>query len=433
MSTARLPVPAAPLTTAPVKEDLNSFRIAMRQFDYAAEKCGLEPGLCEVLRRPRRALSLSLPVKMDDGSIRVFEGFRVQHNSARGPCKGGIRYHPNVTFDEVRALATWMTWKCAIVNIPFGGAKGGIVCDPHKLSHNELERLTRRYAYEISPLIGPDKDIPAPDVYTDAQVMAWIMDTYSMTHGSSAPGVVTGKPLFLGGSLGRNEATARGCLFTIRAACKELGINLSDATAAIQGFGNAGSIAAQLLAKDGAKVIAVSDSHAGVVNRAGLNVEELLAFKVKTHSVEGFPNAEAISSEALIELECDILIPAALENQITMQNAERVKARIVAEAANGPTTPDADLVLHNRGIMVIPDVLANAGGVTVSYFEWVQDLQELFWDEDDVNRRLERVMTKAFADVYATAIKHSVELRTGAYILAIDRVANAMRTRGIWP
>ncbi len=432
MST-QLPVPTVPITTVPVKEDLNSFRIAMRQFDYAAEKCGLEPGLCEVLRRPRRALSLSLPVKMDDGSIRVFEGFRVQHNSARGPCKGGIRYHPNVTFDEVRALATWMTWKCAIVNIPFGGAKGGIVCDPHKLSHNELERLTRRYAYEISPLIGPDKDIPAPDVYTDAQVMAWIMDTYSMTHGSSAPGVVTGKPLFLGGSLGRNEATARGCLFTIRAACKELGINLSGATVAVQGFGNAGSIAAQLLAKDGAKVIAVSDSRAGVLDRAGLNVEELLAFKVKTHSVEGFPSAEAISSEALIELQCDILIPAALENQITMQNAERVKARIVAEAANGPTTPDADLLLHNRGIMVIPDVLANAGGVTVSYFEWVQDLQELFWDEDDVNRRLERVMTKAFADVHATATKYSVELRTGAYILAIDRVANAMRTRGIWP
>ncbi|PYV60729.1 MAG: glutamate dehydrogenase [Acidobacteria bacterium] len=433
MSTARLPVPADPITTAPVKEDLNSFRIAMRQFDYAAEKCGLEAGLCEVLRRPRRALSLSLPVKMDDGSIRVFEGFRVQHNSARGPCKGGIRYHPNVTFDEVRALATWMTWKCAIVNIPFGGAKGGIVCDPHKLSHNELERLTRRYAYEISPLIGPDKDIPAPDVYTDAQVMAWIMDTYSMTHGSSAPGVVTGKPLFLGGSLGRNEATARGCLFTVRAACKELGINLSGATVAIQGFGNAGSIAAQLLAKDGAKVIAVSDSRAGVLDRAGLNVEELLIFKAKTGSVLGFPSAEVISSEALIELQCDILIPAALENQITMQNAERVKARIVAEAANGPTTPDADLLLHNRGIMVIPDVLANAGGVTVSYFEWVQDLQELFWDEDDVNRRLERVMTKAFADVHATATKYSVELRTGAYILAIDRVANAMRTRGIWP
>ena len=428
MSTAQLPI-----TATPVKEDLNPFRIAMRQFDYAAEKCGLEPGLCEVLKRPRRALTLSLPVKMDDGTIRVFEGFRVQHNNSRGPCKGGIRYHPNVTFDEVKALASWMTWKCAVVNIPLGGGKGGIVCDPHKLSHNELERLTRRYAYEISPIIGPDKDIPAPDVYTDGQIMAWIMDTYSMTHGSSAPGVVTGKPLFLGGSLGRNEATARGCLFTIRAACKELGINLRGATVAIQGFGNAGNIAAQLLAKDGAKVIAVSDSHAGIFNKNGFNVEELVAFKLRTGSVEGFPGAEPISNTAVLEVPCDILIPAALENQITLQNAEKVKARIVAEAANGPTTPDADLVLHNRGIMVIPDVLANAGGVTVSYFEWVQDLQELFWDEDDVNRRLERVMTKAFADVHAMAVKHNVELRTGAYILAIDRVANATRTRGIWP
>ncbi|HUK48871.1 MAG TPA: Glu/Leu/Phe/Val dehydrogenase [Terriglobales bacterium] len=428
MATARLPISATP-----IKEDLNPFRIAMRQFDYAAEKCGIEPGLCEVLRRPRRALSLSLPVRMDDGSIRVFEGFRVQHNSARGPCKGGIRYHPNVTFDEVKALATWMTWKCAIVNIPFGGAKGGIVCDPHKLSHGELERLTRRYAYEISPLIGPDKDIPAPDVYTDAQVMAWIMDTYSMTHGSNAPGVVTGKPLFLGGSLGRNEATARGCLFTIRAACKELGIKLSHATVAIQGFGNAGNIAAQLLSKEGAKVIAVSDSKGGIYNRYGLNLEELMRHKMETGSVVGFPGTEPISSEAVLELPCDILIPAALENQITLQNADKIKARIVAEAANGPTTPDADLVLHDRRIMVIPDVLANAGGVTVSYFEWVQDLQELFWDEDDVNRRLERVMTKAFADVHAMATKHSVEMRTGAYILAIDRVADAMRTRGIWP
>jgi len=428
MSTAQLTT-----TATPIKEDLNPFRIAMRQFDYAAEKCGLEPGLCEVLRRPRRALSLSLPVKMDDGSIRVFEGFRVQHNNSRGPCKGGIRYHPNVTFDEVKALATWMTWKCAIVNIPFGGGKGGIVCDPHKLSHNELEHLTRRYAYEISPIIGPDKDIPAPDVYTDAQVMAWIMDTYSMTHGSSAPGVVTGKPLFLGGSLGRNEATARGCLFTIRAACRELGINLNGATVAIQGFGNAGNIAAQLLAKDGAKIVAVSDSHAGIFNKNGFDVEELVAFKAKTGSVEGCLGSEPISSTAVLEVACDILIPAALENQITTQNAEKVKARIVAEAANGPTTPDADLVLHDRGTMVIPDVLANAGGVTVSYFEWVQDLQELFWDEDDVNKRLERVMTKAFADVNAMAVKHNVELRTGAYILAIDRVANATRTRGIWP
>ncbi|PYX83788.1 MAG: glutamate dehydrogenase [Acidobacteria bacterium] len=414
-------------------EDLNSFRIAMRQFDSAAEKCGLDPGLREVLRRPRRALSLSLPVKMDDGSVQVFDGFRVQHSSVRGPCKGGIRYHPNVTFDEVKALAMWMTWKCAIVNIPFGGAKGGIVCDPHKLSKNELEHLTRRYAYEISPIIGPDKDIPAPDVYTDSQIMAWIMDTYSMTHGSSAPGVVTGKPTFLGGSFGRNEATARGCWFVIRSACEVMGISLDRATVAIQGFGNAGSIAAELLARQGAKIIAVSDSRGGIFNRAGLRVPELLRHKVKTGSVVDSPNSEPIDSQTILELQCDILIPAALENQITLENADRIKARIVAEAANGPTTPDADAVLHDRGIMVVPDILANAGGVTVSYFEWVQDLQELFWDEDDVNRRLERVMVKAFTDVHATAKKHDADMRTGAYILAIDRVATATRVRGIWP
>src|SRR5713226_1231931 len=283
MATARVPIPIK------AEEDLNSFRIAMRQFDTAAEICGLEPGLREVLRRPRRSLSLSLPVKMDDGTIRVFDGYRVQHSSARGPCKGGIRYHPDVTFDEVKALAAWMTWKCAIVNLPFGGAKGGIVCDPRKLSKDELERLTRRYAYEISPIIGPDKDIPAPDVYTDSQVMAWIMDTYSMTHGSSAPGVVTGKPLFLGGSLGRNEATARGCLFVIRSACEVSGIKLNRATVAIQGFGNAGSIAAELLAAAGATVIAVSDSRGGILNRAGLNVPELLTHKKKTGTESGFP------------------------------------------------------------------------------------------------------------------------------------------------
>jgi glutamate dehydrogenase/leucine dehydrogenase len=427
MATARIPRPVG--TT----EDLNPFRIAMRQFDTAAEKCGIDPGLQEVLRRPRRALSLSLPVKMDDGTIRVFDAYRVQHSSARGPCKGGIRYHPDVTFDEVKALAAWMTWKCAIVNIPFGGAKGGIVCDPHQLSKGELERLTRRYAYEISPIIGPDKDIPAPDVYTDAQTMAWIMDTYSMTHGSSAPGVVTGKPTFLGGSFGRNEATARGCLFVIRSACEVTGIKLNKATVAIQGFGNAGSIAAELLAQNGATIIAVSDSRGGILNRAGLNVPELLAHKAKTHSVAGFPHSDPISSEDVLELQCDILIPAALENQITLQNVDSVKARIVAEAANGPTTPDADIELHKRGVMVIPDILANAGGVTVSYFEWVQDLQELFWDEDDVNRRLERVMVKAFADVHATAKKHDADMRTGAYIVGINRVATAMSTRGIWP
>ena len=427
MATARVPVPIR--TT----EDLNSFRIAMRQFDTAAQKCGLEPGLREVLRRPRRALSLSLPVKMDDGTIRVFDGFRVQHSNARGPCKGGIRYHPNVTIDEVKALASWMTWKCAIVNIPFGGAKGGIVCDPHRLSKNELERLTRRYAYEISPIIGPDKDIPAPDVYTDSQTMAWIMDTYSMTHGASSPGVVTGKPTFLGGSFGRNEATARGCLFVIRSACETLGIELKGATVAIQGFGNAGSIAAELLSQNAAVIIAVGDTHGNILNPSGLDIPALLEYKAKTGSVSGFPNSEPITGEALLGLPCDILVPAALENQITLENVDLIKARIIAEAANGPTTPDSDEVLHHRGVMVIPDVLANAGGVTVSYFEWVQDLQELFWDEDDVNRRLERVMVKSFNDVLAMAKKHDVDMRTGAYILAIDRVAEATRSRGIWP
>jgi glutamate dehydrogenase (NAD(P)+) len=319
------------------------------------------------------------------------------------------------------------------VNIPFGGAKGGIACDPKQLSKNELERLTRRYAYEISPIIGPDRDIPAPDVYTDSQVMAWIMDTYSMTHGHSAPGVVTGKPTFLGGSFGRNEATARGCVFVIRAACNVLGIKIQGATAAIQGCGNAGSIAAELLARDGVRIIAISDSKAGLVNHSGLDLAALAQHKAKTGCVANFPDAAPITSEQLLELECDILIPAALENQITLENADSIRARIVAEAANGPTTPDADAVLHKKGIMVLPDILANAGGVTVSYFEWVQDLQELFWDEDDVNRRLEKIMVRAFDDVHWMAKKYNTDMRTGAYILAIERVATATRSRGIWP
>src|SRR5919109_534028 len=413
-------------------EDLNPFRIAMTQFDTAAEKLGLDPGLREVLRRPRRALSVSLPIKMDAGGIKVFQGFRVQHNNARGPCKGGIRYHPNVTFDEVQALASWMTWKCATVNIPFGGAKGGIICDPKKLSKGELERLTRRYAYEISPIIGPDMDIPAPDVYTDSQVMAWIMDTYSMTHGHSAPGVVTGKPVFLGGSAGRNEATARGCVFTIRAACEVKGIRLSQATAAVQGFGNAGSITAQLLSREGAKIIAVSDSHGGLFNRNGLDIAAVAAHKEKTGSLAGF-RGEAISSAAVLEVDCDVLVPAALENQITIANASRVRAKIIAEAANGPTTPGADAILYDNGVLVIPDILANAGGVTVSYFEWVQDLQELFWDEDEVNSKLEKIMLRSFKDVHSTTEKYGVDMRTGAYILAINRVAQATQWRGIWP
>ena len=405
----------------------------MQQFDTAAAKLNLDPGMREVLRSPRRALSLHLPIKMDNGAVKVFEGFRVQHNNSRGPCKGGIRYHPNVSFDEVQALASWMTWKCATVNIPFGGAKGGIICDPKHLSRNELERLTRRYAYEISDFIGPDRDIPAPDVYTDAQVMAWIMDTYSMTRGHSVPGVVTGKPTFLGGSLGRHEATARGCVYVTRCACEVKGINHKHARAAIQGFGNAGSIAAELLHKIGMKVIAVTDSKGGIFNAKGLDIPKVVEYKNKTGSVAKFPGSKAISSEDVLELECDVLIPAALENQITLVNAHRVKAKIVAEAANGPTTPGADRILFNNGVFVIPDILANAGGVTVSYFEWVQDLQELFWDVDEVNRKLEKIMGKAFADTHKTAKDYKVDMRTGAYILAIDRVAKATESRGIWP
>lgn len=418
---------------AGIAEDLNPFRIAMRQFDTAAEKLKLDMGLREVLRTPRRALSVSLPIKMDDGSVKVFAGFRVQHNNARGPCKGGIRYHPNVTFDEVQALASWMTWKCATVNIPFGGAKGGIICDPKQLSRNELERLTRRFAYEISDFIGPDRDIPAPDVYTDAQVMAWIYDTYSMTRGHVVPGVVTGKPTFLGGSLGRHEATARGCVFVTRSACEVLKIDHKRATAAIQGFGNAGSIAAELLSKIGMKVVAVSDSKGGIRDPKGLDIAKVVAHKNKTGSVVGFSGAKPIASDAVLELECDVLIPAALENQITVDNADRIKARIVAEAANGPTTPAADAILHKKRVLVIPDILANAGGVTVSYFEWVQDLQELFWDVDEVHRKLDKIMGKAFTDVYECARKYRVDMRTGAYIVAIDRVANATQSRGIWP
>ncbi|HEY6250415.1 MAG TPA: Glu/Leu/Phe/Val dehydrogenase [Candidatus Angelobacter sp.] len=414
-------------------EDLNPFRIAMQQFETAAEKLKLESGMREVLRSPRRALSLHLPIKMDNGAVKVFEGFRVQHNNSRGPCKGGIRYHPNVTFDEVQALASWMTWKCATVNIPFGGAKGGIICDPKDLSRNELERLTRRYAYEISDFIGPDRDIPAPDVYTDAQVMAWIMDTYSMTHGHSVPGVVTGKPTFLGGSLGRHEATARGCIHVIRYACEAKKINPKKATTAIQGFGNAGSIAAELLHNLGMKVIAVSDSNGGILNPKGLDIPKVIAHKTKTGSVAKFPGSKAISSTAVLELECDVLVPAALENQITMANAHQIKARIVAEAANGPTTPGADRILFANDVLVIPDILANAGGVTVSYFEWVQDLQELFWDVEEVNRKLEKIMARAFTDVHSSSKQYKVDMRTGAYILAIDRVVKATESRGIWP
>jgi glutamate dehydrogenase (NAD(P)+) len=416
-----------------VQETLNPYEIAVRQFDHAAEKLGLEEGMREILRTPKRQLLVSVPTLMDDGSVKVFEGFRVQHNIARGPAKGGIRYHPKVNLDEIKALASWMTWKCATVNIPYGGAKGGVACDPRKMSRGELERMTRRYASEISIIIGPDRDIPAPDVYTDAQTMSWIMDTYSMTLGHSALGVVTGKPVELGGSAGRQEATARGVVFCIREACQVVKRPLKGASVAVQGYGNAGGIAARLLHDEGAKVVAVSDSRGGVFSSRGLDPLRLTEHKKETGSLVGFKGAERITNEELLETKCDVLVPAALENQITLRNANRVRARIVAEAANGPTTPGADRVLHDKGVFVIPDILCNAGGVTVSYFEWTQNLQGFFWDEAEVDTRLQRFMVKAFKEVHELARNHRLDLRTAAYMLAIGRVARATRVRGLFP
>ncbi len=416
-----------------MKEDLNPFVISQLQFDRAADHLKLDAGLRNVLRRPKRALIVSIPVRMDDGSVRVFEGYRVQHNIARGPAKGGIRYHPNVSLDEVKALAAWMAWKTAVVNIPFGGGKGGVICDTRKMSRGELERMTRRFFSEILPIIGPDRDIPAPDMYTDSQTMAWMMDTYSMTVGYSSLGVVTGKPVSLGGSEGRNEATARGCLFTIQEACRVKRLPLKGAKVAIQGFGNAGSIAARLLHQVGAKVIAVSDTRGGVVNPRGLDPIKAIRHKERSGSVVGLPGSSRIRNEELLELKCDILVPAALENVITAQNAANIKARIIAEAANGPVTPMADEILARKGVFLLPDILANAGGVTVSYFEWVQDLQNFFWEEGEVNGKLEKVMKRAFREVHETSQKYRVHMRTAASILAIGRVADATIVRGLFP
>ena len=415
------------------QETLNPYETALIQFDLAAEKIGLDDGMREVLRNPKRQLIVSVPTLMDDGSIKVFPGYRVQHNIARGPAKGGIRFHPKVTLDEVKALASWMTWKCATVNIPYGGAKGGVTCDPKKMSRGELERMTRRYASEISLLIGPDRDIPAPDVYTDSQTMAWIMDTYSMTIGHSALGVVTGKPVELGGSVGRHEATARGALFCVREACQALKRPLRGASVAVQGYGNAGGIAARLLHADGAKLVAATDSRGGVYSSRGLDPVRLAEHKKETGSLVGFKGAERITNEELLETKCDILVPAALENQITQKNANRVRARIVAEAANGPTTTLADRILHDRGVFLIPDILCNAGGVTVSYFEWSKNLQGFFWDEAEVNRQLEKFMVRGFREVHELSKQRKVDLRTAAYMLAIGRVAQATRVRGLFP
>ncbi|MGD0304867.1 MAG: Glu/Leu/Phe/Val dehydrogenase [Candidatus Acidiferrales bacterium] len=415
------------------REDLNPYRIAQIQFDIAAEHLKLDPGMRQVLRTPKRILEVSIPTKMDNGQVKVFTGFRVQHNVARGPAKGGIRYHPGVTLDEVKALATWMTWKTATVNIPFGGGKGGVICDPKRMSKPELERMTRRFAFEILPIIGPEQDIPAPDVYTDSQTMAWIMDTYSMTKGYSSLGVVTGKPISIGGSEGRNEATARGCLVAVEEACKVKKMSLRGTSVAIQGFGNAGSVAARLFTEKKARVIAISDSRGGVFNSRGIDPLKAMRYKERSGTVVGMPGTSRISNDDLLTMKCDILIPAALENVITLNNAEQIKAKIIAEAANGPTTPHADEVLARRGIMVLPDILANAGGVTVSYFEWVQDLQSFFWSESEVNAKLESVIRRAFLEVHESARKHRTHMRTGAYALAVGRVADATLVRGLFP
>jgi glutamate dehydrogenase (NAD(P)+) len=422
-----------PIPRIAPREDLNIFRISQIQFDIAAEYLKLDPGLRQVLRTPKRVMEVSVPTKMDNGQVKVFNGYRVQHNIARGPAKGGLRYHPGVTLDEVKALAMWMTWKTAAVNIPFGGAKGGIICDPKRMSKAEIERMTRRYCSEILPIIGPERDIPAPDVYTDAQTMAWFMDTYSMMVGYSSLGVVTGKPVALGGSEGRNEATARGCLFVVEEACKVKKMSLRGATVAVQGFGNAGSIAARLFTEKKAKVIAISDSRGGVFNSRGIDPYKASRYKERSGTVVGMPGTSRISNDDLLTMKCDILIPAALEAVITLNNAEQIRAKIVAEAANGPTTPHADEVLARRGIMVLPDILANSGGVTTSYFEWVQDLQSFFWSEAEVNAKLESVMKRAFHEVHETARKHHSHMRTGAYILAVGRVADATVVRGLFP
>lgn len=413
---------------------INPFEVALKQLDEAAKLIKLDKGLHQVLANPKRVLTVSLPVKMDNGEIRVFTGFRSQHNDARGPYKGGIRYHPQVTVDEVKALSMWMTWKCAVADIPYGGGKGGIICNPKEMSTGELERLTRRYAYAIADIIGPHTDIPAPDVYTGGKEMAWIMDTYSALKGNYVqPEVITGKPIAIGGSLGRNEATGRGLAFTVREAAKKLKINMKSATVAVQGFGNAGQFASQLVEEQGATVIAASDSKGGVYNKAGMKVEALRKHKEKTGSVVGFPGAKSISNEELLETDCTILIPAALENQITAKNAGKIKAKLVAEAANGPTTPEADDILYKNKVLTIPDILANGGGVTVSYFEWLQNLRREYWSEAEVNERLDRNITKSFLDTYATSEKYGVNMRKASTVLAVNRVVEAIQLRGLWP
>jgi len=414
-----------------IQKDLNPLANAERQFEEAAARLNLPEGIKEVIKRPRRATIVSLPVVMDDGSLKVFTGYRVQHSIVRGPAKGGIRYHPQVSLEEIEALAAWMTWKCAVVNIPFGGGKGGVICDPDKLSKGELERLTRRYAADLSDLFGPESDVPAPDVNTNAQVMAWIVDTYSMHERRTEYAVVTGKPLEVGGSQGRREATGRGVLFCVREVCAHLGMPLAGARVAVQGFGNVGSVSADLMSKDGAKIVAVSDVTGGVHDPAGLDVPALIRWAADHRGVTGFPGGQPLSSP-IVEYDCDILVPAALENQITHENADRVRARVIAEGANGPTTPEADKTLEKNGVMVIPDILCNSGGVTVSYFEWVQNRMGFYWPEREVNERLEQYMVEASRGVLAKAVEHGVSLRVAAFMVAIERVVKVIMLRGVY-
>jgi glutamate dehydrogenase/leucine dehydrogenase len=409
------------------------FDFALQNFDIAADHLELDYDMRMMLKYPERCLTVNFPVRMDNGRIERFEGYRVQYNTARGPAKGGIRYHPNVTLDEVKALACWMTWKCAIVNIPFGGGKGGVACNPKKMSQGELERLTRRYTSGILPMIGPEIDIPAPDVYTNSQIMAWMMDTYSMTKGHPVLGVVTGKPISLGGSLGRDEATGRGVVYTIESIYDSFGWKLKDQRVVVQGFGNAGSVGAKLLHKTDNRVVAVGDSKGAIYNARGLDIPKVLEHKHKTGTVVDFEESESIAPAELLGLECDILIPAALENTITKENASQVRARLIAEAANGPTTPDADQILYDHGVYIIPDILCNAGGVTVSYFEWVQDEQHLFWDEEDIYNRLEKVMKSAAKEVNRIHRNRKVNTRIAATMLGISRVAEATKLRGLYP
>ncbi|GCF09313.1 Glu/Leu/Phe/Val family dehydrogenase [Dictyobacter arantiisoli] len=416
-----------------VVDFVSPYAVAVAQFDEAADRLGLSQAMRTILRAPKRELSVNFPVRLDNGDVQVFTGYRVQHNINRGPAKGGIRFSPQVSLDEVRALAMWMTWKCAVVNIPFGGAKGGVICDPHQMSRGEIERLSRRYATEISILMGPNSDIPAPDMNTNPQIMAWMMDTYSMHQGYSVPAAITGKPLAIGGSEGRLEATARGVLVVTKAAMRHLGMVPEQSSVVIQGFGNVGGISARLLHELGCKVIGLSDVSGGVYNPHGIDVPTAMRFSREHGNLRGLPGVEPVSNAELLELPCDILIPAALENQITGANAARVQARVVIEAANGPTTTEADHILNENGVLVIPDILANAGGVTVSYFEWVQDLQHFFWSEAEINQRLDAIMSRSFEAVLQKSQEQETNLRMGAYLLAVSRVAEATELRGIYP